>query len=108
VRRGDVVVRGPRMDAHYDASGELTHLYLRGGVELRQGDRRALAENADYDARTREVLLTGEPRLFDRGDVLVGERIAMALDSHEVRVERAHGRLKPEAHQDEARPAVKP
>ena len=108
VRRGDVVVRGPRMDAHYDAAGQLTHLYLHGGVELRQGDRRAVAENADYDARTREVLLTGDPRLFDRGDVLVGERIAMALDSHEVRVERAHGRLRPEQHQDEARPAVKP
>jgi lipopolysaccharide transport protein LptA len=105
VRRGDVVVRGPRMDAHYDSSGQLTHLYLSGGVELRQGDRRAVAQNADYDARTREMTLTGEPRLFDRGDVLVGERIALALDSHEVRVERAHGRLRPEAHQDEARPA---
>jgi lipopolysaccharide transport protein LptA len=110
VRRGDVVVRGPRMDAHYDSSGELTHLYLRGGVELRQGDRRAVAQNADYDARTREVLLTGDPRVFDRGDVLVGERIALALDTHEIRVERAHGRLRPEVHQDEARPAsgVKP
>jgi len=108
VRRGDVVVRGPRMDAHYDSSGQLTHLYLRGGVELRQGERRAVAENADYDARAREVLLTGEPRVFDRGDVLVGERIGMALDSHEVRVERAHGRLRPETHQDEARTGVKP
>jgi len=110
VRRGDVVVRGPRMDAHYDSSGQLTHLYLRGGVELRQGERRAVAQNADYDARTRVMLLTGEPRVFDRGDVLVGERIALALDTHEVRVERAHGRLRPEAHQDEARPApgVKP
>ena len=107
MRRGDMVVRGPRMDAHYDSAGQLTHLHLRGGVELRQGDRRAVAENADYDARTREMILTGDPRLFDRGDVLVGERIAMQLDSHEVRVERAHGRLRPEAHQDEAR-GVKP
>ena len=107
VRRGDVVVRGPRMDARYDASGQLTTLLLRGGVELRQGDRRAIAENADYDARTRELVLTGEPRLFDRGDVLVGERIALVLDSHEVRVERAHGRLRPESHQDEARSGVK-
>jgi lipopolysaccharide transport protein LptA len=107
MRRGDMVVRGPRMDAHYDDSGQLTNLYLRGGVEMRQGDRRALAENADYDARTRELILTGEPRLFDRGDVLVGERIAMALDSHEVRVERAHGRLRPETHQDETRPGAK-
>jgi lipopolysaccharide transport protein LptA len=107
VRRGDVVVRGPRMDAHYDSSGQLTNLYLRGGVEMQQGDRRALAQSADYDARTRELILTGEPRLFDRGDVLVGERIALALDSHEVRIERAHGRLRPEAHQDEARPGAK-
>jgi len=107
VRRGDVVVRGPRMDAHYDQSGQLTHLYLRGGVEVRQGERRAEAQEADYDARTREVLLTGEPRVFDRGDVLVGERIALALDSHEVRVERAHGRLRPETHQDEVRPGAK-
>jgi lipopolysaccharide export system protein LptA len=95
------------MDARYDDSGQLTTLYLRGGVEMRQGDRRALAQNADYDARTRELVLTGEPRLFDRGDVLVGERIGLALDSHEVRVERAHGRLRPEAHQDEARAGVK-
>ena len=107
VRRGDVVVRGPRMDAHYDASGQLTNLYLRGGVEVRQGDRRAEAQSADYDARTRELILTGEPRLLDRGDVLVGERIAMALDSHEVRVERAHGRLRPEIHQDEAKSGAK-
>jgi lipopolysaccharide transport protein LptA len=103
VRRGDVVVRGPRMDAHYDSSGQVTRLLLRGGVELRQGERRAVSQNADYDARAREVVLTGDPRLFDRGDVLVGEKIALALDSHEVRVERAHGRLRPEAQKDEAR-----
>jgi lipopolysaccharide transport protein LptA len=107
VRRGDVTVRGPRMDARYDAAGQLTHLYLRGGVEMKQGDRRAVAQNADYDAATRELVLTGEPRLFDRGDVLVGDKIGLALDSHEVRVERAHGRLRPEAHQDEAGAGVK-
>ena len=78
-----------------------------GGLVALHDIRRAEAQSADYDARTRELILTGEPRLFDRGDVLVGERIAMALDSHEVRVERAHGRLRPEAHQDEARPGAK-
>jgi len=107
VRRGDVTVRGPRMDARYDPSGQITHLVLRGGVELRQGERRAVSESADYDAASREVVLTGEPRLFDRGDVLVGEKIALALDSHEVRVERAHGRLRPEAHQDERTQGVR-
>jgi lipopolysaccharide export system protein LptA len=93
------------MDAHYDDSGQVTMLDLRGGVEMRQADRRAVAENADYDARTRELVLTGQPRLYDGNDVLVGDRIAVALDSKQVRVDRARGRLRPDAHKGEvARP----
>ena len=42
VRRGDMTVRGPLMDARYDKSGEVTRLLLSGGVEMRQGDRRAV------------------------------------------------------------------
>ena len=101
LRRGDAVVRSPRMDARYDAQGQLTHLELRGGVDVRQGDRRATGQTADYDARARTLVLQGDPRLYDQGDVLAGERIDLALDSKEVRVERARGRLRPEAHKGE-------
>jgi lipopolysaccharide transport protein LptA len=101
VRRGDAVVRSPRMDARYDKDGQLTRLELRGGVDVRQGDRRATGQTADYDARARTLVLQGDPRLYDRGDVLTGERIDLALDSKEVRVERARGRLRPEAHKAE-------
>jgi lipopolysaccharide transport protein LptA len=101
VRRGDAVVRSPRMDARYDKDGQLTRLELRGGVDVRQGDRRATGQAADYDARSRTLVLQGDPRLYDRGDVLTGERIDLALDSKEVRVERARGRLRPEAHRAE-------
>jgi lipopolysaccharide transport protein LptA len=103
VRRGDAVVRSPRMDARYDKDGQLTKLEMRGGVDLKQGDRRATGQKADYDAVTKMLVLTGDPRLYDRGDVLAGDRIDMALDSKEVRVEKAKGRLHPEAHKDEAR-----
>ena len=95
VRRGDMTVRGPLMDARYDKSGEVTRLLLSGGVEMRQGDRRAVAQKADYDPRAKELVLTGQPRLFDRGDALAGDRITVNLDSHEVRVDRAHGLLRP-------------
>jgi len=101
VRRGDTVVRSPRMDARYDKDGQLTLLELRGGVDLRQGDRRATGESADYDALKKLLVLTGDPKLYDRGDVLAGDRIDMALESKEVRVERAKGRLHPEVHKDE-------
>jgi lipopolysaccharide transport protein LptA len=95
VRRGDMTVRGPLMDARYDKSGEVTRLLLSGGVEMRQGDRRAVAQRAEYDPRAKELILTGQPRLFDRGDTLAGDRITVNLDSHEVRVDRAHGLLRP-------------
>jgi lipopolysaccharide transport protein LptA len=101
MRRGDAVARSPRMDARYDAQGQLTRLELRGGVDVRQGDRRATGETADYDAMARTLVLQGDPRLYDKGDVLTGERIDLALDSKEVRVERARGRLRPEAHKGE-------
>jgi lipopolysaccharide export system protein LptA len=101
VRRGDAVARSPRMEARYDADGQLTRLELRGGVDVRQGDRRATGESADYDAHARTLVLVGDPKLYDQGDVLTGDRIDLALDSKEVRVERARGRLRPEVHKGE-------
>src|SRR5205085_9067641 len=55
LRRDEMTVKSPRMDALYDKDGQLTRLELRGGVDLREGDRRATGENADYDAKTRVV-----------------------------------------------------
>src|SRR5205823_9527308 len=101
VRRGDTTVKSPRMDARYDSEGQLTKLEMRGGVDLRQGDRRATGQTADYDAKARSLVLLGDPKLYDRGDVLAGDRIDLALDSKEVRVEKAKGRLRPEIHQEE-------
>ena len=103
VHRGDATVRSPRMDARYDASGLVTRLEMRGGVDLRQGDRRGTSRNADYDARTREVVLTGQPRLYDRGDMLEGDRIGLGLDSKQVKIEKARGSVRPEVHQDEVK-----
>ena len=104
VRRGDAVARSPRMEARYDADGQLTRLELRGGVDVRQGDRRATGESADYDAQARTLVLVGDPKLYDQGDVLSGDRIDLGLDSKEVRVERARGRLRPEVHKGERGP----
>jgi lipopolysaccharide transport protein LptA len=101
VRRGDAVMKSPRMDARYDKEGELTLLEMRGGVDLRQGDRRATGQSADYDAKARTMILLGDPKLYDRGDVLVGDRIELSLDSNEVRVAKGKAHLRPELHKDE-------
>src|SRR5205823_658593 len=101
IHRGDLTVKGPRMDARYDDAGQITTLQLRGGVEMVEGDRRAVGHQADYDAASRTLVLTGDPKLFDRGDVLRGQKIVMHLDSRKVDVERATGRARPEQHKDE-------
>jgi len=101
VRQGDTVARSPKMEARYDSDGQLTKLEMRGGVDVRQGERRATGQTADYDARARTLILQGDPKLYDKGDVLTGDRIDLALDSKEVRVERARGRLRPEIHKGE-------
>jgi len=101
VHRGDTTVKSPRMDARYDKDGQLTTLEMRGGVDMRQGDRRATGDNADYDALAKTLVLTGDPKLYDRGDVLSGDRIDLALETKEVRVEKAKGRLRPEVHKEE-------
>jgi lipopolysaccharide transport protein LptA len=105
VRRADAVAKSPRLDALYDKDGQLTRLEMRGGVDVREGDRRATGQNADYDAAQKTLVLTGDPKLYDRGDVLTGDKIHLALDSKEVRVERARGRLHPELHRDERKGA---
>jgi len=109
IYRGDLTVKSPRMDARYDGQGQLTTLQLRGGVVMVDGDRRATGQKADYDAGTKLLVLTGEPKLYDRGDVLRGTRIEMNLESREVKVDRASGRVRPDQHKDEggllARPA---
>ena len=104
VHRGDAVMRSPKMDAHYDKDGDLTVLNLRGGVDMRQGDRRATGQTADYDAKSRVMVLLGDPKLYDRGDVLTGDRIEVALDSSEVRVQKGKAHLRPELHKDEDHP----
>jgi len=107
LHRADLTVLGPRMDARSGEDGEIDQLEMSGGVQLRQGQRRAVARNAVYDAKERTVVLTGNPKLYDRGDELIGERIEMSLDTDEVRVQRASGRMRPDAHTGEQTVAAK-
>ena len=113
LRRGDLTVRGPKLDARYAEGGgertEIDQAEVSGGVVLRQGDRRATGRTASYSATSGKVVLLGDPRLFDRGDELRGDRIELSVNTEEIRVEKARGRLHPSAHQGEApQAAAKP
>ena len=107
LHRADLVVASPKMDARSGEDGEIDQLEMSGGVQLRQGQRRAVGRNAVYDAKARTVVLTGNPRMYDRGDELIGERIEMSLDTDEVRVDRVNARMHADAHAGEQTAAAK-
>ncbi len=107
LHRGDLTVTGPRMIARSSGDGEIDVLEMNGGVQLRRGERRATGRNAVYDAKKRTVVLTGEPRLYDRGDEMTAERIEMSLDTDEVWGDRVHAHMHADAHQGETMPAPK-
>jgi len=108
LHRADLTVTGPRMIARSGEDGEIDQLEMSGGVQLRKGERRAVGKNAVYDAKKRTVVLTGNPRLYDRGDEMTGDRIEMSLDTDEVWGDRVHARMHTDAHAGESMPAPKP
>jgi len=95
--------------AHYDSSGQLTTSTCAAESSCARASA-ARWRRTPITTRAARAAATGEPRVFDRGR-RAGRRADRAGAGYaRVRVERAHGRLRPEAHQDEARPApgVKP
>jgi len=59
-----------------------------GGVTLRQGDRWATGDRADYDAATNKVVMTGgPPALHDpAGNVVTGRQLTLFLASDTIQV----------------------
>lgn len=96
--REDLLARAPRMLASYDGGGEVQAVRLEGGVKLTQGTRQGSSKTAVYEGQGRTVKLLGDPQLVDRGDVLYGEVIELFLDTKEVTVSKARGRLQPDGH----------
>ncbi len=70
-----------RLKATFDpATGELLAADQAGHFEFHQGDRKASAEQALYDARTQILKLTGSPQVWDPETQIRSERILVDMD----------------------------
>lgn len=87
VFEGDVVVVDPQLTLHSDhltvlftPENEVKSVTAWGNVRLKQDDKTGLCERAIYLAKTGEVIMTGNARLFRGKDSVRGRKITFFVD----------------------------
>lgn len=74
--------------AYSEKSKLFEYLDLNGKVELKDETRRALSENLRVDFNTKKFTFSGQPRLYQGEDELVGEQIIFLDNGKKVKVEK--------------------
>lgn len=90
-------IESQRLDLVLSSEGggpqQLSRAEARGGVVVRQGDRRGVAERADYDAREGKFVLSGgKPTLYDAVlGTTTGRQLTFFLADDRILVESEEG-----------------
>lgn len=96
----DVIINYPPMVmrsqnavfAYDEKTKKFDYLELQGQVELREVNRRAVSENLKIDLSKNQFTFSGQPRLYQGDDELVGEQIIFMDNGKRVKVEKVRAR----------------
>lgn len=91
VRRGEVTMRCDALEVRYADAERIDRVVATGSVEVRRGERLATSAAAELDGATGRIALTGEPRLSEGPNTLVGHTIVLWLDDERATCEGAEG-----------------
>jgi lipopolysaccharide export system protein LptA len=80
VTRGPVMLRCAQLEVRYADPSRVESVVASGGVVVERGQRHASAREAELVGGTGEVRLTGDPRLQEGPNTLVGSTITLWLD----------------------------
>lgn len=83
--------------SYNDQSKDFEYLELRNKVELTEDERRATSDNLRVDFATQTLTFSGQPRLYQGEDELVGDKITFLDGGKRVKVEnvKAKGMSEP-------------
>jgi lipopolysaccharide export system protein LptA len=85
LRQGDIELRARELEAIYPPGAtQPERLIARDDVALREGDRQAHCQRAEYQLRERRLACEGNAVLQERQDRLEGERIAFDFGAQKV------------------------
>jgi lipopolysaccharide export system protein LptA len=88
-QRGNMTLTCSRLTAIYGESRQVQELRAEGEVVVVQGERRVTAALATLQGGT--LLLTGQPKLEEGTNSLLGQKITFFLDQEKVQCEGAEG-----------------
>lgn len=94
VRQGASLLKSPYLKVFYTNSGGgsasetqgIRRIEARNGVYVESGTQVATGNEADYDAETEEMIMTGDVVLTDDGNVIKGDKLWINLRTGESRV----------------------
>jgi lipopolysaccharide transport protein LptA len=87
LRQGDIELRARELEAIYPPGAtQPERLIAREDVALREGEREARCQRAEYQLRERHLACEGDAVLQERADRLEGERIAFDFGAQKVDV----------------------
>ncbi len=95
-RQGDLTLHADRVEVRLEPETRaVLSVKARGSVRLQKGNVLAAGDEADYDAATGVVVLTGKPKVWRDRDVVEGDRITLHLAENRSVVEGARAVLFP-------------
>jgi len=82
IQKGDVKITAGRVDAQLadtKKGKEIVQIQMAEQVEIKQGDRRVIAQKGIYDTEKGEITLTGNPEMWEKGYHVQGKLIRLSL-----------------------------
>jgi len=91
-RGRDFSLLADRIDFYFDDNmEEVQHATAQGNVRLSYGERRGVAERAEYFPKEDRAILLGHPKVWQENDMVTGCRITLLLREDRSQVDACDG-----------------
>lgn len=86
-KTADITMHSDRMLVFYSADGKVVKIEAEGNVRLIRGEKVVTSDNALFIAGEEKIVLTGEPKAVEGGNVVTGSKITYMIKDNRYLIE---------------------